>query len=36
MKPGNITFSGSSVAVAGPTALQGLRDKGQIQAGQKS
>jgi len=36
MKPGNITFEqAGSVAVAGLTALQGLRDKGQIQAGQK-
>jgi len=36
MKPTNITFEqAGSVAVAGLTALQGLRDKGQIQAGQK-
>jgi NADPH:quinone reductase-like Zn-dependent oxidoreductase len=36
MKPGNITFEqAGSVAVAGLTALQGLRDKGQIQAGQR-
>ena len=36
MKPGNITFEqAGSVAVAGLTALQGLRDKGHIQAGQK-
>jgi NADPH:quinone reductase-like Zn-dependent oxidoreductase len=36
MKPNNITFEqAGSVAVAGVTALQGLRDKGRIQAGQK-
>jgi NADPH:quinone reductase-like Zn-dependent oxidoreductase len=36
MKPGNVTFEqAGSVAVAGLTALQGLRDKGHIQAGQK-
>ena len=36
MKPANITFEqAGSVAVAGLTALQGLRDKGHIQAGQK-
>jgi NADPH:quinone reductase-like Zn-dependent oxidoreductase len=36
MKPGNITFDqAGSVGVAGVTALQGLRDKGRIQAGQK-
>ena len=36
MKPSNITFEqAGSVAIAGLTALQGLRDKGQIQAGQK-
>jgi NADPH:quinone reductase-like Zn-dependent oxidoreductase len=36
MKPSNITFEqAGSVAVAGLTALQGLRDKGRIQAGQK-
>jgi NADPH:quinone reductase-like Zn-dependent oxidoreductase len=36
MKPNNITFEqAGSVAVAGVTALQGLRDKGHIQAGQK-
>src|SRR6266480_7651296 len=36
MKPANITFEqAGSVAVAGLTALQGLRDKGRIQAGQK-
>src|SRR5712675_1019031 len=35
-KPGNITFEqAGSVAIAGLTALQGLRDKGHIQAGQK-
>src|SRR5437764_838773 len=37
MKPGNITFEqAGSVGVAGVTALQGLRDKGHIQAGQKT
>jgi NADPH:quinone reductase-like Zn-dependent oxidoreductase len=36
MKPGNITFEqAGSVGVAGVTALQGLRDYGHIQAGQK-
>src|SRR5438874_1810359 len=36
MKPNNITFEqAGSVAVAGLTALQGLRDKGRIQTGQK-
>ena len=36
MKPSNITFEqAGSVAVAAVTALQGLRDKGRIQAGQK-
>src|SRR5438477_12576924 len=36
MKPNNITFEqAGSVAFAGLTALQGLRDKGHIQAGQK-
>src|SRR5438874_5884324 len=36
MKPNNITFEqAGSVAVAGLTALQGLRDKGHIQTGQK-
>jgi NADPH:quinone reductase-like Zn-dependent oxidoreductase len=36
MKPTNITFEqAGSVAVAGLTALQGLRDKGHIQSGQK-
>ena len=36
MKPSNITLEqAGSVAVAGLTALQGLRDKGRIQAGQK-
>ena len=35
-KPSNITFEqAGSVGVAGITALQGLRDKGRIQAGQK-
>jgi NADPH:quinone reductase-like Zn-dependent oxidoreductase len=36
MKPNNITFEqAGSVGVAGLTALQGLRDKGHIWAGQK-
>jgi NADPH:quinone reductase-like Zn-dependent oxidoreductase len=36
MKPGNVTFEqAASVPLAAFTALQGLRDKGQIQAGQK-
>lgn len=36
MKPNNVTFEqASSVRVAGLTALQGLRDKGHIQPGQK-
>ena len=36
LKPGNITFEqAGSVGIAGITALQGLRDKGRIQAGQK-
>src|SRR5436853_999104 len=36
MKPNDVTFEqAGSVAVAGLTALQGLRDKGRIQAGQK-
>lgn len=35
-KPRNLTFEqAGAVSVAGRTALQGLRDKGQIQAGQK-
>jgi NADPH:quinone reductase-like Zn-dependent oxidoreductase len=35
-KPSNITFEqAGSVAIAGVTALEGLRDKGHIQAGQK-
>src|SRR5438094_1128315 len=35
-KPSNVTFEqAGSVAIAGLTALQGLRDKGHIQAGQK-
>src|SRR6266571_3619374 len=35
-KPGNVTFEqAGSVAIAGLTALQGLRDKGKIQSGQK-
>jgi len=36
LKPANITFEqAGSVGVAGITALQGLRDKGHVQAGQK-
>src|SRR5262249_21790320 len=36
VKPANVTFEqAGSVAIAGLTALQGLRDKGHIQAGQK-
>jgi NADPH:quinone reductase-like Zn-dependent oxidoreductase len=36
LKPGNITFEqAGSVGIAGITALQGLRDKGKLQAGQK-
>jgi NADPH:quinone reductase-like Zn-dependent oxidoreductase len=36
MKPSNITFEqAGSVGVAGLTALQGLRDKGHLKAGQK-
>jgi len=36
MKPSNISFEqAGSVGIAGVTALQGLRDKGHIQAGQK-
>ena len=36
MKPANITFEqAASVGIAGITALQGLRDKGNVQAGQK-
>jgi NADPH:quinone reductase-like Zn-dependent oxidoreductase len=36
MKPDNVTFEqAASVPVAAFTALQGLRDKGQIQSGQK-
>jgi NADPH:quinone reductase-like Zn-dependent oxidoreductase len=35
-KPGNVTFEqAAAVAIAAITALQGLRDKGQIQPGQK-
>jgi NADPH:quinone reductase-like Zn-dependent oxidoreductase len=36
IKPDNVTFAqAASVPIAGLTALQGLRDKGQIQPGQK-
>jgi NADPH:quinone reductase-like Zn-dependent oxidoreductase len=36
LKPANITFAqAASVPIAGITALQGLRDKGHIKAGQK-
>jgi NADPH:quinone reductase-like Zn-dependent oxidoreductase len=36
MKPANVTFEeAASVPVAATTALQGLRDKGELQAGQK-
>jgi NADPH:quinone reductase-like Zn-dependent oxidoreductase len=36
MKPDNVTFEqAASVAIAALTALQGLRDKGQMQPGQK-
>jgi NADPH:quinone reductase-like Zn-dependent oxidoreductase len=36
LKPANITFEqAASVPIAGITALQALRDKGQVQAGQK-
>src|SRR5438045_1961352 len=36
LKPANITFEqAASVGVAGITALQGLRDKGHVQSGQK-
>src|SRR2546427_5051119 len=36
MKPNNVTFEqAASVPIAGLTALQGLRDKGQIQPGQR-
>jgi NADPH:quinone reductase-like Zn-dependent oxidoreductase len=37
VKPDNVTFEqAASVPVAGLTALQGLRDKGHIQPGQKA
>jgi len=36
LKPSNLSFeAAAAVPIAGLTALQGLRDKGQIQAGQK-
>ena len=36
LKPANITFEqAASVPIAGITALQGVRDKGKVQAGQK-
>src|SRR5262245_24513883 len=36
-KPGNLTFEqAAAVPVAGSTALQGLRDHGHVQAGQKA
>ena len=36
MKPANVTFDqAASVPIAGITALQGLRDKGKVQPGQK-
>jgi NADPH:quinone reductase-like Zn-dependent oxidoreductase len=36
LKPANVTFEqAASVPIAGVTALQALRDKGQVQAGQK-
>jgi len=36
LKPANLTFEqAASIPIAGITALQGLRDKGQIQPGQK-
>jgi D-arabinose 1-dehydrogenase-like Zn-dependent alcohol dehydrogenase len=36
MKPDNVTFEqAASVPIAAITALQGLRDKGHIQPGQK-
>lgn len=36
LKPSNISFEqGAAVGVAGVTALQGLRDKGEVQSGQK-
>ena len=36
LKPGNLTFEqAAAVPVAGVTALQGLRDKGRLQAGHK-
>jgi NADPH:quinone reductase-like Zn-dependent oxidoreductase len=36
LKPANLTFEeAASINIAGMTALQGLRDKGKVQAGQK-
>src|SRR5262249_45836092 len=36
MKPANLSFEeAASVAIAGITAFQGLRDKGKVEAGQK-
>jgi NADPH:quinone reductase-like Zn-dependent oxidoreductase len=35
LKPTNLSFEAAAVPVAALTALQGLRDKGQIQSGQK-
>ncbi len=35
LKPANLSFEAAAVPVAAFTALQGLRDKGQIQSGQK-
>jgi NADPH:quinone reductase-like Zn-dependent oxidoreductase len=36
MKPGNLTFEqAAAIPIAGVTALQGLRDRGKVQAGQR-
>ena len=36
LKPGNLTFEqAASIPIAGVTALQGLRDRGKVQAGQR-